>query len=142
MLASPLMPFVALLALFQETSDPIRQASQLDLEGKGPAARELLRKAIDTVPDGRSRANAERSMAMSWGFEGNCAKTGEYEQKVIDHWVTREPADPGNAFYQEGEMADEAARVCIDAGELDAAAQWYRKGHDLGLKEPGISADR
>ncbi|HVW85478.1 MAG TPA: hypothetical protein VHB50_12395, partial [Bryobacteraceae bacterium] len=77
-----------------------------------------------------------------WGFEGNCAKTGEYEQKVIDYWMTREQADPGNAYYQEGEMADEAARVCIDAGELDASAQWYRKGHDLGLKEPGISADR
>jgi len=56
--------------------------------------------------------------------------------------VTQEATQPGNAFYQEGEMANEAARVCIDAGDLDAAAQWYQKGHDLGIKEPNISADR
>jgi tetratricopeptide (TPR) repeat protein len=39
-------------------------------------------------------------------------------------------------------MANEAARVCIDSGDLDAAAKWYQKGHDLGLREPGISEDR
>ena len=72
---------------------------------------------------------AERAVAMSWAFEGNCAKTGEYERRVIDYWNTQEHANPANAFYQEGEMADEAARVCIDAGDLNAAADWYRKGH-------------
>ena len=39
-------------------------------------------------------------------------------------------------------MADEAARVCIDYGDLDAASAWYKRGHDLGLKETDISADR
>ena len=34
----------------------------------------------------------------------------------------RETAEPQNAFYQQGEMANEAARVCIDAGDLAAAA--------------------
>lgn len=81
-------------------------------------------------------------MAMSWAFEANCAKTLEYEQKVIDYWTTQESAQPDNAFYQEGEMANEGARICIDAGDLDAAAKWYQKGHDLGLREPGISEDR
>ena len=33
-------------------------------------------------------------------------------------------------------MANEAARVCIDAGDLESAEQWYRKGTELGLKEP------
>lgn len=120
----------------------INQAVQLDLDGKGEQARELLQKAIDAAPSPVARANAERAMAMSWAFESDCAKTGEYEQKVIDYWVTQEAPDPGRAFYQEGEMADEAARVCIDAGDLDAAAEWYRKGHELGLKEPNIDADR
>ncbi len=50
-------------------------------------------------------------------------------------------------FYQQGEIADEAARVCIDsddlhnrypADDLDTAHQWYQLGHDTGLKEPGI----
>ena len=81
-------------------------------------------------------------MAMSYAFDGDCRNTVKYEQMVIDYWVTRESEEPGNAFYQEGEMADEAARVCIDSGDLDAAAKWYKTGHDLGIKEPDISADR
>jgi tetratricopeptide (TPR) repeat protein len=120
----------------------IGQASQLDLEGKGAEARELFQKAIDTANTPSAKANAERAMAMSWAFDGNCAKTGDFEQKVIDYWKTQETENPDQAFYQEGEMADEAARVCIDAGDLDAAARWYRKGHDLGLMEPNISNDR
>src|SRR5579863_8155199 len=86
--------------------------------------------------------NADRSTAMSYAFAGNCARTVEYEQKAIDYWVTREREEPGNAFYQEGEMADEAARVCIDIGDLDTAEKWYRRGFEMGTKEPGISADR
>jgi tetratricopeptide (TPR) repeat protein len=81
-------------------------------------------------------------MAMSYGFDGDCKNAARYEQMVIDYWVTREKDQPENAFYQEGEMANEAARVCIDNGDLDAAAQWYKKGHDLGLKEPNISPGR
>jgi len=117
-------------------------AYQLDLEGKGGEARALFQKAIDSATTPRAKAAAQRDMAMSWAFEGNCAKTAEYEEMVIDYWVTREKEEPGNAYYQEGEMADEAARVCIDAGDLDAAFQWYAKGHDLGLKQPEIPADR
>lgn len=118
------------------------QGMQLDLEGKGAEARAYFQKAIDSAATPAARANAQRNMAMSWAFEGNCKKTGEYEQRAIDYWVSREKEDPGNAFYQEGEMADEAARVCIDAGDLNAAAEWYQKGFELGSKEPGISTDR
>jgi tetratricopeptide (TPR) repeat protein len=123
-------------------SELIRQGVQLDLQGKGAEARQIFQKAIDSAPDAGGKARAQRAMAMSWAFEGDCRKTGEYEQMVIDYWAGREKEEPQNAFYQQGEMANEAARVCIDVGALDAAQKWYRKGHDLGLKEPGISADR
>jgi len=123
-------------------SETMRQATQLDLEGKGAEARALFQKEIESAASPAAKANAQRAMAMSWAFEGNCKKTGDYEQMVIEYWVTQESAEPHNAFYQEGEMADEAARVCIDAGDLDAAAAWYKKGHDLGLKEPDAPADR
>ena len=119
-----------------------RQAVQLDLEGKGAEARQLFQKLIDSADSPAAKANAQRAMAMSWAFESNCQKTGEYEQMVVDYWVTREREEPYNAFYQEGEMADEAGRVCIDSGDLEGAFRWYQKGHDFGLKEPGISADR
>jgi tetratricopeptide (TPR) repeat protein len=128
--------------MFGQFGPQFREAVQLDLDGKGAEARQLLQKNIDSAASPREKAEAERTMAMSWAFEGDCKKTGEYEQKVIDYWTTQERANPANAFYQEGEMADEAARVCIDAGDLDAAGQWYRKGHDFGVKQPGISADR
>lgn len=115
---------------------------QLDLEGKTAAARVLFQQAIDSAATPAAKAQAERNMAMSWAFDGNCKKTAEYEDKVVEYWKTREAEDPGNAFYQEGEMADEAARVCIDSGDLETAAAEYRKGHDLGIREPNLSPGR
>lgn len=123
-------------------SELIRQGTQLDLDGKGEEARAIFQKAIDTAPDAAAKANAQRAMAMSWAFEGNCKKTAEYEDKVIDYWKTQESAAPDRAFYQQGEMANEAARVCIDNGELDAAHDLYKKGRELGLQEPNISPAR
>jgi tetratricopeptide (TPR) repeat protein len=34
------------------------------------------------------------------------------------------------------------ARVCIEAGDLDAAAKWYKTGYETGLREPNIKPDR
>lgn len=123
-------------------SEGLRQATALDLEGKYADARQLIQKEIDSASDPRAKANAQRAMAMSYAFESNCKKTTEYEQMVMAYWRTRESEDPKNAFYQQGEMANEAARVCIDSGDLDAAARLYKLGTELGLKEPGISDDR
>jgi tetratricopeptide (TPR) repeat protein len=115
---------------------PLRDAAQLDLQGKTAEARAIYQSVIDSATDPAAKAAAERAMAMSWAFEGNCANTVEYEQKVIDYWKTREQAEPQNAYYQQGEMADEGARVCIDAGDIDTAEQWYRRGYELGSMEP------
>lgn len=133
---------VSLLSAQPGGSPALRQASQLDVEGKYAEARALFQKEIDTAANPRAKAAAQRAMAMSYAFEGNCKKVGEYEQSVIDYWVTREKEEPANAFYQQGEMANEAARVCIDAGDIESAERWYKLGTQLGLKEPGISADR
>ncbi len=75
-------------------------------------------------------------MAMSYAFDGDCKNTAKYEQMVIDYWKTVPD------YYQQGEMADEAARVCIDAGDLDTADKYYRLGHELGLKQPDMPAGR
>ena len=82
------------------------------------------------------KANAERAMAMSWAFSGNCRQTVNYEQMVFEYYVSTKDS------YQQGEMADEAARVCIDNGDLDTAYQWYKTGHDAGLKQPDIAPER
>ena len=117
-------------------ADSLREAQRLDREGTHAEARAMFQRLIDTAPDAAARAAAQRRMAMSYGFQGDCANAVKYEEMVIAYWVTREQTEPQNAFYQEGEMANEAARVCIDAGELDTAERMYRRGSELGLKEP------
>lgn len=115
---------------------PMRQASRLDSEGRTTEARAIFQQIIDSAATPAARAAAQRAMAMSYAFDGDCGNTVRYEQMVIEYWKTREEAEPQNAFYQEGEMANEAARVCIDAGDLDAAEHWYRMGSELGNREP------
>ena len=117
-------------------STAMRRVSQLDRDGKTAAARVILQALIDSAADPAARAQAQRAMAMSYAFDGDCANTLKYETQVIAYWATREQADPQNAFYQEGEMANEGARVCVDAGDLAQAERWYRKGYELGVKEP------
>jgi len=115
---------------------PMRQAAQLDRDGQTAQARRMFQAMIDSAADPEAKAQAQRAMAMSYAFDRDCANTVKYEGLVIAYWATREQADPQNAFYQQGERANEAARVCLDAGDLDAAERWYRRGYELGTKEP------
>ena len=108
----------------------------LDLLGKGAEARRHLAQAIESANTPALKAQAQRSMAMSYAFDGDCRKAGEYEQHVLDYWAAQKD------FYQQGEIANEAGRVCIEAGDLDAAAAWYKKGRDLGLQEPNLAVER
>jgi tetratricopeptide (TPR) repeat protein len=118
---------------------PLERAVRLDQEGATADARTILQALIDSAVDPAARARTQRAMAMSYAFDGDCANTVKYETLVIAYWATLEQAEPQNAFYQQGEMANEAARVCLDAGELDVAERWYRRGYELGLKEPAPS---
>jgi len=111
-------------------------ASQLDLEGKYTEARAAFEQAIQNAATPQTKANAQRSMAMSYAFEGICAQTVKYEQMVFDYYVAQRD------FYQQGEIADEGARVCIDSGDIDTAEKWYRIGYEAGIKEPDIKPDR
>jgi len=116
--------------------DSIRIASRLDLDGKYSESRAIFLRLIDGAPTPAAKAAAQRRMAISYGFQGDCANAVKYHEMVIEYWKTREPAEPQNAFYQQGEMANEAARVCIDLGQLDVAERLYVRGTELGLKEP------
>ena len=132
------------LALYRQTlqSSPdsvpanIAVGSVLDITGKGEEARKYFAKAIEVADTPEHKAGAQRAMAMSYAFEGNCSKTIEYEQRVFDFYGSVKN------FFQQGEIADEAARVCIDSGDFDAAYKWYKIGHDTGLMEPDIKPAR
>lgn len=122
--------------LMAQRSGPMRDAAELDAAGRFDQAREIYQRMIDEAPDARAKAAAWRAMAMSYAFEGDCANTVRYNEMVIEYWKTREAEEPQEAFYQEGEMADEAARVCVDTGDLSTAERMYRRGYELGTMEP------
>ncbi len=132
------------LDLFQKhISDPkdeyaahVASGNVLDLMGKGEDARKQFAEAAAIAPTPQAKAQASRATAMSYAFEGNCAKTVEFENKVLDFYKAEKN------FFQQGEVSDEAARVCLDAGDLDTAYKLYKQGHDLGLHEPDIKPDR
>ncbi len=132
------------LALFRQTlqtspdSLPATNAAGvvLDLMGQGPEARKYFSKAIEIAPTPQAKAGAQRAMAISYAFEGDCKKSLGFEQQVFDYYVGTKD------FFQQGEVADEAARICIDTGDLETALKWYRIGHDTGLREPDIKPDR
>lgn len=117
-------------------SEDTRTANGLDVAGKTAEARVIFQRLIDTARTPLAKAQAQRGMAMSYAFSGDCANTVKYEEMVIAYWSTREKDEPQNAFYQQGEMANEAARVCIDVGQLDVAEEFYRRGTEFGLREP------
>jgi len=98
----------------------------LDLKGQGEEARKYFAKAIEDAGAAQQVANSDfgpvrstsqRAMAMSYAFEGNCKKTVEYEQQVFDYYGSVKN------FFQQGEIADEAAR----AGQSDAC---HREDHE------------
>lgn len=132
------------LALYRKTlqfspdSVPANLAagSVLDLTGQGEEGREYFAKAIQVADTPERAAMGQRAMAMSYAFEGNCEKTVKYEQRVFNYYGSVKN------FFQQGEIADEAARVCIDSDDLDTAYHWYQVGHDTGLKEPDIKPAR
>ena len=157
-------------ALAQDTADPLRQAQRLTREGNLEEAATLYRQALEKAPDSfpansgmgvlmdlmgrytdarryfskaleiapapQNKAQALRSMAMSYAFENDCRNAEKYESRLYDTYL----AAPD--FYQAGEMADELARVCLESGDLDSAYNWYKKGYDAGLREPGIKPER
>jgi len=114
----------------------IAAGSVLDLMGKGEEARKYFGKAIQVADTPEGRASAKRAMAVSYAFEGKCDGAIEFEQQVFDSYTTQKN------YFEAGEVADEAARICLDAGALDLASQWYQRGHETGLKETGIKPDR
>ena len=117
-------------------SDSARTASRLDMEGSTADARKIFQALVESAPDPAAKAAAQRALAMSYAFDGDCVNAVNLEEQVIAYWSTREQAEPQNAWYQEGEMANEAGRVCIDAGNIDLAEKMYRRGAQLGQREP------
>jgi tetratricopeptide (TPR) repeat protein len=108
----------------------------LDLLGRYTEARKYFSQAIKAASTPQEKVQAQRALAVSFGFARDCkgvekADRGAYEELL---------AVPD--FFDAGEVADEVGRLCLDAGDVDTAYSWYRRGHEAGLQEENITADR
>jgi tetratricopeptide (TPR) repeat protein len=108
----------------------------LDWMGKGKDARKHFEKAIEAADTPEHKAPAQRAMAVSYAFERNCGKAIEYEQQVFDYYGNKKQ------FFEQANVANEGARICLDSGDLAAAEKWYKLGYDTGMKEPDIKPAR
>jgi tetratricopeptide (TPR) repeat protein len=126
----------SLVAVTLAQGDLLRQGAALDLEGNHAEARKLFQEAIDSAPTPTAKAQAQRSMAISWAFDPDCDQAAKYEVPVHEYYLAQKD------FYNAGEIANELARICIEANRLDDAQKWYLKGREVGLQEPNITPDR
>ena len=104
----------------------------LDLKGDYSAARQHIQKAIDVAraPDQKNRAM--RTMAVSNAFESNAAGAEKYEKPVFDELLAK------SDFESAAGVANELARIKLESGDIDGAAQWYKAGYDTALRKADI----
>jgi len=100
----------------------------LDLKGDYAAAREHLKKAIEVAPaDEKNRAL--RVMAFSYAFEGNSAEAEKYEKQVFDALLAKPDYEAAAG------VANELARIKLESGDIDGAANWYKTGYDTAMRK-------
>jgi len=103
----------------------------LDLKGEYSEAREHLKKAIDAAPpDQKNRAL--RVMAFSYAFESNATQAETYEKQVFAALAAK-PDYEGAAG-----VANELARIKLESGDFDGAANWYKTGYDTAMRKPDM----
>src|SRR6266436_9078011 len=100
----------------------------LDLKGDYAAAREHLKKAIEVAPaDQKNRAL--RVMAFSYVFERNTAEAEKYEKQAFDALIAK------SDFEAAAGVANELARIKLESGDIDGAANWYKTGYDTAMRK-------
>src|SRR5437762_456759 len=103
----------------------------LDLKGDYAAAREHLKKAIEVAPtDQKNRAL--RVMAFSYVFERKTAEAEKYEKQVFDALMAKPDLEAAAG------VANELARIKLESGDIDGAADWYKTGYDTAMRIPNL----
>jgi tetratricopeptide (TPR) repeat protein len=103
----------------------------LDLSGDYAAARTHFTRAVELAPDSH-KEQAMRMLAISWTFVRDRDQATRLFREVYDRRVAAN--NPAAA----AESANELARVYLELGDVDAADQWYRTGHDVALRDKDL----
>jgi tetratricopeptide (TPR) repeat protein len=124
-----LLLLCAALAQQSRTSaaDDLRAGVALDLAGRGAEARKYFASAIHLAAQPAAKLDAQRAMAISYAFEGDCRGAEKYDGAAYDFLIG------AGDYSSAAEVANELGRICLDSGAIDAAYDWYRRGHDAGL---------
>src|SRR5882724_4865846 len=108
----------------------------LDLKGDYAPAHDHFAQAIELAPTD-SKAQALRSMAVSYAFDGNPYKAAEPEMQLFNTRLAK--SDSVGA----AETCNELARIYLESGDADHAYKWYKMGYTTVSQNADLSeADR
>src|SRR5258708_15012608 len=119
------------LALYRQALDKspdlyeahLAEGMALDLKGDYAEAREHFTKAIEVAP-ADSKAQALRSLAVSYAFEGDAFNAAKFELQVFNTRLAK--SDSVGA----AETCNELARIYLEAGAPHHDYKWYQIGYD------------
>jgi tetratricopeptide (TPR) repeat protein len=128
------------LALFSQALDKspdlyeahLASGMALDLKGDYAAARQHFAIAIDLAP-AELKAQALRSMAISYAFEGRAGDAARFETQVFNARLAK------SDFVGAAETCNELARIYLESGEADGAYKWYKTGYDTIARKPDLT---
>lgn len=108
----------------------------LDLKGDYDQARKYLMQAIEVAPADR-RVQALRTMAVSYAFTCDLPQVRDYETQAAESQLkTGKNIDAAGTY-------NELARIDLECGDTNAAAEWYQAGYTTASRIPNLSeADR
>ncbi|HZQ92677.1 MAG TPA: tetratricopeptide repeat protein [Terriglobales bacterium] len=106
----------------------------LDLKGQYAEARYHLNRALEAAKP-EQKNSAMRTLAMSYAFEGKAGEAAKYERPLYDEAVAK------SDFPTAAEIANEQARLFIEAGDLDNAQKWYQMGHETALRKADLKPE-
>ena len=104
----------------------------LDLKGDYKKARENIQKGIDMAPP-NGKGRALRTMAVSYAFTRDASEAGKYEDQAYQIQMA------AGDFNGAAGIADEAARIYLESGDLVNAQKWYEKGHATAMQNPKLT---
>ena len=71
-------------------------------------------------------------MAVSYAFEGKPSEAVKYEQQAMDARLAQQD------FAGAAGIANEQARYHLEAGDLEDAYNWYKKGYETALRTAAL----
>ena len=105
----------------------------LDLKGDYAEARRHLAKAIEIASTADARERAWRTMAFSYVFECNMGEAAKLEQQVFDARMRRQD------FLSAADVANEAARLYLECGDINNAEKWYKTGYQTAIRKTDMT---